>query len=71
MAARLLIALASALALVGGGYWWGHTATDNHAFVHGGTGCVQRVINAVLTLFHCDFGHAAVADSGNASILIY
>ena len=29
MAARLLIALASALALVGGGYWWGHTATDN------------------------------------------
>ncbi|WP_343734692.1 hypothetical protein [Acidovorax sp.] len=29
MAARLLIALVSALALVGGGYWWGHTATDN------------------------------------------
>lgn len=29
MAARLLIALVSALALVGGGYWWGRTATDN------------------------------------------
>ena len=29
MVARLLIALASALALVSGGYWWGHTATDN------------------------------------------
>jgi hypothetical protein len=29
MAARLLIALVSALALVGSGYWWGHTATDN------------------------------------------
>lgn len=29
MAARLLIALVSALALLGGGYWWGHTATDN------------------------------------------
>lgn len=29
MAARLLIALACALAFVGGGYWWGHTATDN------------------------------------------
>lgn len=29
MAARLLIALVSALALVGGGYWWGQTATDN------------------------------------------
>jgi hypothetical protein len=29
MAARLLVALLAALALVGGGYWWGHTATDN------------------------------------------
>lgn len=29
MATRLLIALASALSLVSGGYWWGHTATDN------------------------------------------
>lgn len=29
MAARLLIALASALTLLSGGYWWGHTATDN------------------------------------------
>lgn len=29
MTTRLLIALISALALVGGGYWWGHTATDN------------------------------------------
>lgn len=29
MATRLLIALVSALALVSGGYWWGHTATDN------------------------------------------
>lgn len=29
MTARALIALTSALALVGGGYWWGHTATDN------------------------------------------
>lgn len=29
MAERILIALVVALALVGGGYWWGHTATDN------------------------------------------
>lgn len=29
MAERLLIALAVALALIGGGYLWGHTATDN------------------------------------------
>ncbi len=29
MAARLLIALLTALALVGGGYWWGQHATDN------------------------------------------
>jgi len=29
MAERLLIALVSALALLGGGYWWGSTATDN------------------------------------------
>lgn len=29
VATRLLIALAAALALVGGGYWWGHSATDN------------------------------------------
>lgn len=29
MATRLLIALVSALALVGGGYWWGQAATDN------------------------------------------
>lgn len=29
MAARLLIALVSALALLGGGYWWGSAATDN------------------------------------------
>jgi len=29
MAARLLVALVSALALVGGGYWWGSNATDN------------------------------------------
>jgi hypothetical protein len=29
MAARLLAILLSALALLGSGYWWGHTATDN------------------------------------------
>ena len=29
MAERLLIALVAALALIGGGYLWGHTATDN------------------------------------------
>ena len=29
MAARLLIALVSILAFVGGGYWWGQTAADN------------------------------------------
>ena len=29
MAARLLIALLSALALLGGGYWWGQSAADN------------------------------------------
>lgn len=29
MAARLLSALAAAIALLGGGYWWGHTATEN------------------------------------------
>jgi hypothetical protein len=29
LAARALGLLCAALALVGGGYWWGHTATDN------------------------------------------
>lgn len=29
MAARLLISLVAALALVGVGYWWGHAAADN------------------------------------------
>jgi len=29
LAARALAQLCAALALVGGGYWWGHTATDN------------------------------------------
>jgi hypothetical protein len=29
LAARALLALGTSLALVGGGYWWGHTATDN------------------------------------------
>jgi hypothetical protein len=29
MAARLLLSLLTALALVGGGYWWGSSATDN------------------------------------------
>lgn len=29
MAARALAALALVLALLGAGYWWGHTATDN------------------------------------------
>lgn len=29
MATRLLLALISSLALVGGGYWWGSNATDN------------------------------------------
>ncbi|MDD2711381.1 MAG: hypothetical protein PHU77_00535 [Simplicispira sp.] len=29
MAARILTPLVAALALLGGGYWWGHTATDN------------------------------------------
>lgn len=29
MATRLLIALISSLALMGGGYWWGSNATDN------------------------------------------
>lgn len=28
MATRLLIALAAAIAFLGGGYWWGHTSTD-------------------------------------------
>ncbi|CAN7564303.1 hypothetical protein [Acidovorax sp. LjRoot117] len=29
MASRLLIALLTGLGLVSGGYWWGHTATNN------------------------------------------
>lgn len=29
MAARILAVMVVALALLGGGYWWGHTATDN------------------------------------------
>lgn len=29
MAAQLLSALVMAIALLGGGYWWGHTATNN------------------------------------------
>jgi len=42
-------------------------AADHDAFLYGGAGGVQRVINAVLTLFHFDFGHAANADDGNAA----
>ena len=34
MAARLLLSLITALALVGGGYWWGQTATDNAWIAH-------------------------------------
>lgn len=29
MVTKFLASLAAALALLGGGYWWGHTATDN------------------------------------------
>ena len=42
-------------------------ATDDDAFLDGRTGRVQGVINAVLALFHFDFGHAADADHRNAA----
>ena len=45
----------------------GHAAADDDAFLNGRTGRVQRVINAVLALFHFDFGHAADPDDGNAA----
>ena len=44
-----------------------HAAADDDAFLHRGTGRVQRVIDAVLALFHFDFGHAADLDHRNAA----
>ena len=35
--------------------------------MHGCASCVERVIDAVLALFHFDLGHAADADHGNAT----
>src|SRR6056297_167926 len=45
----------------------GHATTNNDAFLNGGTGCVQRVIDTVFTLFHFDFGHAANADDSHTA----
>ncbi|AEM40302.1 hypothetical protein KVU_0463 [Ketogulonicigenium vulgare WSH-001] len=42
-------------------------AADDDALLDSSAGCVQRVINAVFTLFHFDFGHAANADDSDAA----
>jgi hypothetical protein len=45
----------------------GSTAARNDAFLDGCTGRVQRVVDAVLLLFHFHFGRTADADDGNAA----
>ena len=45
----------------------GHAATHNNTFLHSSTGCVQRVVDTVLTLFHFHFGHAAHADDSHTA----
>src|SRR5690606_6054401 len=42
-------------------------AAGDNAFLDRGPGCVHRIINAVLALFHLDFGCATDADNGNAA----
>src|SRR3982751_4256125 len=42
-------------------------AARDHAFFNGGTGCVQRVFDAGLLLFHLDLGGSANLDHGNAA----
>src|SRR5690606_20226152 len=44
-----------------------HAAADDDAFLTRRTGGVQRVVHAVLALFHFDLGHAADADDGHAA----
>src|SRR5690606_17543648 len=45
----------------------GHATAGQDAFFNGGTGCVQRVVDAVLALLHLNFSRAADADHGNAT----
>src|SRR4051812_21457945 len=44
-----------------------NAAARDHAFFNGGTGCVQRVFDAGLLLFHFDLGGSANLDHGNAA----
>ena len=44
-----------------------NAAARDHAFFNGGTGCVQRVFDAGLLLFHFDLGGSADLDHGNAA----
>jgi hypothetical protein len=50
-----------------GGAEQGRATTRNDAFFDSGAGCVQGVVDAVLTLFHFDFGCAADLDHGNTA----
>ncbi len=44
-----------------------YTTTRDNAFFDSSAGCVQSVINAVLTLFHFNFGCTTNADHGNTT----
>ena len=44
-----------------------HATANDDAFLNRSAGGVQRVVDAVLTLFHFGLGHATDADDGNAA----
>ena len=44
-----------------------NAAARDHAFFNGGTGCVQRVFDAGLLLFHFDLGGSANLDHGDTA----
>src|SRR6185295_9497098 len=44
-----------------------NAAARDHAFFNGGTGCVQRVFDAGLLLFHFDLGGSADLDHGDTA----
>src|SRR5689334_2609568 len=45
----------------------GDAAAGDDAFFHGGAGCMERVIDTILTLLHLTFGGAADLDHGHAA----
>lgn len=44
-----------------------NTATNNNAFLYGSAGCMQRIFNAGLLLFHLNFGGCTDIEDGNAA----